>query len=125
MARVLLVGLDPDGVDLSDPAFPPGLTAEAIRQGIARVMDALRAAGHDPRHLYIPADPADQGSLAETLARDPVECVVVGGGVRLPPRNLPLFEAVLNVIARAACRPAIALNARPEDSAAAVARVLG
>ena len=35
MMRILLVGFDPDTVDFSDPALPPGMTAEKIRAGIA------------------------------------------------------------------------------------------
>lgn len=124
MARVLLVGIDPEEVDFSDPALPPGLDAEMIRRGIARGLHDLRTAGHDAQHLYIPADPSGLGELAERLAREPVDCVVVGGGVRLPPRNLLLFEAVLNTVASASSTPTIALTARPEDAVPAVVRVL-
>ena len=35
MTRVLLVGYDPETVDFSDPALPPGMTVEKIRAGIA------------------------------------------------------------------------------------------
>ena len=31
MTRILLVGYDPDTVDFSDPALPPGMTAEKVR----------------------------------------------------------------------------------------------
>lgn len=34
MKRVLLVGFDPVTVDFSDPALPPGKTAEKIHAGI-------------------------------------------------------------------------------------------
>ena len=34
MKRVLLVGYDPETVDFSDPALPPGMTAEKVRAGI-------------------------------------------------------------------------------------------
>lgn len=125
MARVLLVGIDPKAVDFSDPALPPGLDADIIRRGITRALDDLRSAGHDAQHLYIPADPAGLGGFAERLKREPVDCVAVGGGVRLPPRNLLVFEAVLNTIADAPVPPAIALTSRPDDAVLAVTRVLG
>jgi hypothetical protein len=35
MTRVLLLGLDPETVDFSDPALPPGMTAEKVHAGIA------------------------------------------------------------------------------------------
>jgi hypothetical protein len=30
MVKVILVGYDPEAVDYSDPALPPGMTAEKI-----------------------------------------------------------------------------------------------
>jgi hypothetical protein len=125
MAKVLMVGIDPADVDFSDPSLPPGVTAEIIRKGIVKGEEDLRGAGHDVGTLYIPTDPAGLGGLAERLARDPVDCVLIGGGVRVPPRNLPLFEAVLNVIARAPSRALVALVDRPDEAGKAVARVLG
>jgi hypothetical protein len=51
-------------------------------------------------------------------------CVVIGAGIRLPPRGLALFAAVVNVAHRAAPAAAIAFNTVPEDSADAAARWL-
>lgn len=34
MKRVVLIGLDPATVDFSDPALPPGMTAEKIHAGV-------------------------------------------------------------------------------------------
>lgn len=124
MARILLIGIDPDLVDFSDPAVPPGMDADMIRRGIRQALDELAAAGHEARHIDIPLDPANQELLTEKLASNPVDCAVVGGGVRVPPRNLVLFEAVLNTIVHTASPPAIALVAHPGEVAAAVARVL-
>ena len=42
MRRVLLVGLDPAMVDFSDPALPPGMTAEKIHAGIKIALAASR-----------------------------------------------------------------------------------
>jgi len=50
--------------------------------------------------------------------------VVVGAGVRLPPRGLALFEIVVNAIRKAAPGTAITFNTRPDDSADAAARWL-
>jgi hypothetical protein len=52
------------------------------------------------------------------------DCVVIGAGVRLPPKGLALFEAVVNAIHRAAPAATIAFNTRPEDSVDAAARWL-
>ena len=52
------------------------------------------------------------------------DCVVIGGGLRIPPRGLMLFEKVVNVIHKSAPRAAIAFNTKPEDTAEAAARQL-
>jgi hypothetical protein len=66
------------------------------------------------------AGPAVQRQLASTA----YDCVVIGAGVRLPPRSLPVFEAIVNAVHEAAPGAAIAFNTRPEDSAEAAARCL-
>src|SRR5436309_7501120 len=38
MTLVLLLGYDPETVDFSDPALPPGMTAEKVHAGIAVAM---------------------------------------------------------------------------------------
>lgn len=35
MSRILLVGYVPETVDFSDPALPPGMTAEKVHAGLA------------------------------------------------------------------------------------------
>ena len=35
MSRILLLGLDPESVDYSDPALPPGMTAEKVHAAVA------------------------------------------------------------------------------------------
>jgi hypothetical protein len=47
---------------------------------------------------------------------------VIGGGLRLPPKSLQLFETVINVVHKAAPNASIAFNTRPEDTAEAAAR---
>ena len=124
MARVLLVGIDPDEVDFSDPALVPGLDAAKIRAGVAVGVAALSAAGHQVDQLYIPAAPAAAiAALAAHLARG-ADAVVIGGGVHMPLGNRPLFEAMLNAIGRHDPTPAIALIARPQDAADGAARAL-
>jgi len=50
------------------------------------------------------------------------DCVVIGAGVRLPPKNLLLFETLINTVHKAAPTTSIAFNTVPEDSADAAAR---
>ena len=41
MGRVLLVSYDPETVDYSDPALPPGMNVEKIRGGIALALKQM------------------------------------------------------------------------------------
>jgi len=50
--------------------------------------------------------------------------VVIGGGIRIPPSNLVLFEFVVNTVMRYAPGTAIAFNTSPENSADAAQRWL-
>jgi hypothetical protein len=122
MKRVLLVGLDPATVDFSDPALPPGMTAEKIHAGVKLALADITGRGWQAEICFINPDETAVPTVERRLAEDLYDCVVIGAGVRLPPSRLALFEAVLNVIHRAAPGAAIALNTRPEDTGAAAAR---
>jgi hypothetical protein len=124
MTRILLVGYDPDSVDFSDPALPPGMTAEKIRAGVAVAMKQFAERGWEADVGYIRPDETAVPTVERQLTSTPYDCVVIGAGVRLPPRSLVLFEAVINAVHKAAPRAAIAFNTRPEDSAGAAARWL-
>ena len=47
MKRILLLGLDPETVDYSDPALPPGMTAERFRAGIAVALNQFTGRGRE------------------------------------------------------------------------------
>ena len=125
MARVLIVGLDPAVVDFSDPALPPGMTAEKVHAGLAVAVAQLEAAGHRCDLCLTDTGETAEAVVAAQLALGPYDCVVVGAGVRLPPSRLVLFEKVVNAIHRHAPGAAIAFNTRPDDSGEAAARWLG
>jgi hypothetical protein len=122
MKRVLLVGLDPATVDFSDPALPPGMTAEKIHAGNKLAVADCAGRGWHPEVCFIKPDETAIPTIERFLAGDVYDCVVIGAGVRLPRNRLVLFEAVVNAIHRAAPQAAIAFNTRPEDSGAAAAR---
>jgi hypothetical protein len=124
MTRVLLVGYDPETVDFSDPALPPGMTVEKIRAGIAVASKQFAERGWEADVCFIRPDETAVPTVEGQLASTSYDCVVIGAGVRLPPRGLALFEAVINAIHRFAPGAAIAFNTRPDDSAAAAARWL-
>ncbi len=122
MTRILLLGLDPETVDFSDPALPPGMSVEKIHAGIAVAMKQFTDRGWESDLCSIRPDKTAGPAIERQLRSTNYDCVVVGGGVRLPPRNLALFELVINAIRKAAPGAAIAFNTRPDDSADAAAR---
>jgi hypothetical protein len=122
MTRILLLGLDPETVDYSDPALPPGMNAEKIRAGIAVAVKQFTDRGWESDVGYIRPDESAEPTVERLLRAATYDCVVIGGGVRLPPRNLALFEVVINAVRKAAPGAAIAFNTRPDDSADAAAR---
>ena len=124
MTRVLLVGYDPDTVDYSDPALPPGMTAERIHAGIALALKQFTERGWEGGACLIRPDESAVPAVVRQLGSMTYDCVVIGAGVRLPPHGLALFEAVVNAVHKAAPDATIAFNTRPDDSADAAARSL-
>ena len=124
MTRVLFVGQRPETVDFSDPSLPPGFNAEKINAGIAIAAAGIAERGWQADLCMIEPDETAGPVLEKQLASATYDCVVIGGGLRLPPKSLPLFETVINAVHRAAPGAAIAFNTRPEDTADAAARWL-
>lgn len=124
MIRILFVGQKPETVDFSDPALPPGFDAEKINAGIALAVAKIHDRGWQGDTCMITPDDAGLSMLQKRLQSAIYDCVVIGGGLRLPPKGLMLFERVVNVIHRSAPRAAIAFNTKPEDTAEAAARQL-
>jgi hypothetical protein len=125
MTRVLFVGYVPETVDFSDPALPPGMTAEKIHAGIAVAMEQITERGWEADLCLIRPDETAGPIVARQLASKNYDCVVIGAGIRLPPRGLVLFEAVINAVHKSAPGAAIAFNTVPQDSADAAARWVG
>jgi hypothetical protein len=122
MTRILLLGYDPDAVDYSDPALPPGMNADKVRAGIEVAMKQFASRGWQADVGFIRPDDTAGPAVERQLASASYDCVVIGAGVRLPPRLLSIFEVVINAVRKAAPRAAIAFNTRPDDSADAAAR---
>ena len=120
--RVLFVGQIPETVDYSDPALPPGLNAEKIYAGIDVAAAKIAEKGWLGDICNIAPDDGGIATLEKQLATTTYDCVVVGGGLRLPPKGLLMFEKVVNSIHKTAPGAAIAFNTRPEDTAEAADR---
>ena len=124
MTRVVLIGYEPEAVDFSDPALPPGMTPEKVHAGIAVAMKQFAERGWEGDVCLVRPDDSAGPAVERHLASKSYDCVVIGAGMRLPPRGLALFEVVVNAVHKAAPGAAIAFNTRPDDSADAAARWL-
>ena len=124
MTRVLLVGLQPEAVDYSDPVLPPAMDAKKIWAGIDLALKQMTDRGWQVDVCLIQPDATAGPTVEQRLAATMYDCVVIGAGVRLPPKNLLLFETLVNTVHKAAPNTAIAFNTVPEDSASAAARWL-
>jgi hypothetical protein len=125
MTRILFVGQKPETVDFSDPSLPPGFDADKINAGIAVAVHKIAERGWQGDTCMITPDEAGLAMLEQQLKGASYACVVIGGGLRLPPKGLALFETVVNIIHKAAPGAVIAFNTKPEDTADAAARQLG
>ena len=122
--RVLFVGQQPETVDFSDPALPPGLDAEKIHAGISLGMKHLAERGWHADLCLVAPDETATETLELQLAARSYDCVVIGGGIRIPPGSLLLFERLLNAVHKSAPTASIAFNTAPQDTADAAARWL-
>jgi hypothetical protein len=100
------------------------MTVEKIRAGIAVALKQFAVRGWEAEVGFIRQDETAGPTVESQLASKTYHCIVIGAGVRLPPRRLEVFEAVINAVHKAAPGAAIAFNTRPEDSADAAARWL-
>src|ERR1700744_461098 len=115
MTRILFGGQKPETVDFSDPSLPPGFDADKINAGISVAVAKIKDRGWNGDTCMITPDAAGLAMLEKTLKGAAYDCVVIGGGLRIPPKSLALFENVVNAVHKSAPRAAIAFNTRPED----------
>lgn len=116
---VLAIGIDPALVDYS--AFP-GLTAELVSHFIATQIVKLRVEGYDAESCLIDLGETAEAVASAALASRPLDCVVIGAGLREPAERLLLFEKILNLVHINAPRAAICFNTTPADTVEAVQR---
>ena len=88
MKCVLLVGYKPTTVDFSDPALPPGMTAEKIYAGVQVALKKMTDRGWGGDCCYVNPDQTAGLTVERQLATKTYDCVVIGAAVRLPPTTM-------------------------------------
>ena len=68
LPRVLLVGYDPDTVDFSNPALPPGMNADKIRDGLELTLKEMTSRGWEGALCLIRPDHMAVKTLERHLA---------------------------------------------------------
>jgi hypothetical protein len=117
--RILAIGLDPALADYE--AFPQ-FTPEMFRSHIDAQLDRVREAGYEVVSCLVDRGETAAAVVTHALASAHFDCVVIGAGLRLPPKHLVLFEAILNIVHRLAPDTRIAFNSNPADTLDAIRR---
>jgi hypothetical protein len=106
------------------PPYHQVWDAKKIQAGIELGLKQMTDRGWQADVCLIQPDATAGPDLERQLRATTFDCVVIGAGVRLPPKNLLLFETMVNTVHKAAPNTSIAFNTVPEDSANAAARWL-
>ncbi len=119
--NVLSVGEDPSTVDYSKT--PDGVDEAYIRQGIDKALAEMQARGWRARMCIVPPDiDAALASFRRMLAEELVDVILFGGGLRMPPDRVEVFEALMNEARRSAPHARLAFDNGPHEGADAVSR---
>ena len=121
---VLVIGETPERNDFSDPAIPDDMTPEKIRAGLEKSLNTLHANGRVAHLVYLDDKESAPAQLNEALGWATFDVIVVGAGLRIVPKQTPMFEIVMNIVHAQAPQAKIAFNMAPDDSADAAERVL-
>jgi hypothetical protein len=116
---VLAIGLDPRFADFS---AMPQLTPELIRAYIEAEIGRVRALGFEVQSCLIAPEEGAEAEIETILRARRFACVVIGAGLREPPRHFLLFEKILNLVHRLAPDACIAFNSTPADTTEAIRR---
>ncbi len=87
MTRVLFIGQQPETVDYTDPTLPPGMTADKIHAGIALALRQMTDRGWLAELCLLQPDGTAGTVVERCLHAQAYDCVVIGAGIRLPPRS--------------------------------------
>jgi hypothetical protein len=93
-----------------------GLILKIVPIGIAVAVAKIGERGWQGNTCMITPDEAGRAMLEKALKGTAYDCVVIGGGLRIPPKSLVLFEMVVNAVHKAAPGATIAFNLQPANS---------
>jgi hypothetical protein len=120
---VLIVGLDPAGVDFSSPDFAPqNLSADRVLSALRADAERLRGLGYEADSCLTDFGETAERVVEEKLKTKPYDCVMIGAGLRIMPSSFLLFEKLINVVHANAPQAKLCFNTKPGDTAEAIMR---
>lgn len=122
MARILIIGEDPDSIKPED--HPPGVTSDGIRSALDQARATLRSKGHEAEILLTTSAERIARELADSVRGRQYDVLVIGAGLRVLPPMAQHFELLMNAIREHAPGARLAFNSRPDDTAEAAERQL-
>lgn len=120
--RVLLIGLAPEAVDLTDAP----IDEETLRARIVAGDAAIVAAGYDAVSCLLGTDPVEGEADVRARLSDGVwDAVMIGAGIRGLVVHTELFERIVNAVHELAPGARFAFNTGPDATLDALTRALG
>jgi hypothetical protein len=77
------------------------MTTEKIYAGVQVALKQMTDRGWESDCCYVHPDQTAGPAVERQLAVKTYDCVVIGGGIRLPPKGLTHFEVIVNAIHKA------------------------
>jgi len=112
--RLLFVVQEPETIDFSDFALPPGIDAEKARATIAVGLRQMANRGWQADLCMVRPDGTAANVIARQLSSATYVCVVIGGALRLPSNNSPLFQVLVDAVRKSAPSASISFNVLSE-----------
>lgn len=120
--RILVIGYDPEFVDYTDPGTPAGLNKEKVLAGTLESLKRIDEHGWVGIQCMVRPDMSAVPEVQRALSKAQYTCIVIGGGIRLAHKSVPVFEAIVDAIRRVAPGTPLAFNEGPATSLEAAQR---
>jgi len=124
MKKVLIIGINPDTIDFTNPELPKGLTKQIVEQGTKATLEKLISIGFDAGIFLVDTGETNLSKLAKQLNENRYDGIVIGNGIRSQASNFILFEQIINVVHANATASKIIFNTLPTNTDEAVKRWL-
>lgn len=122
MKKILIIGINPQTIDFSNPEIAPGLTAEKVELGTKATIDNLVTMGYAAESFFLDTGASDYSQLIKKISSVQYDGIVIGNGIRGLASNFIMFEQIVNVVHEHAPKSKILFNSLPTNTDEAVKR---